>query len=89
VAETFDPQQGFDTFDYAIADGTSGASPLVAGVAALVRAVNPSLSYVDVRLAIRNSALRLGGTTGRNADYGYGLVDALAAVKAALPQPQQ
>jgi serine protease len=89
VAQTFDPQQGFDSFDYVFAAGTSESAPQVAGVAALVRAVNPSLSARDVRLAIRNTALRLGGTTGRNSDYGYGLVDALAAVKAALPQQPQ
>lgn len=86
VAQTFDPQQGYDQFRYEFWEGTSMATPMVAGVAALVRAVNPSLSAADVRLAIRNTALRLGGTTGRNNNYGYGLVDALAAVQAALAQ---
>jgi subtilisin family serine protease len=64
------------------------ATPMVSGVAALVRAANPSLGATDVRAAIRDTALRLGGTTGRNNNYGYGLVDALAAVKAALAQGQ-
>jgi subtilisin family serine protease len=62
------------------------AAPMVSGVAALVRAANPNLAALDVRLAIRDTALRLGGTTGRNNNYGYGLVDALAAVKSALAQ---
>ena len=58
---------------------------MVSGVAALVRAANPSLSALDVRIAIRDNAFHLG-SAGRNVYYGYGLVDALAAVKAALPQ---
>jgi serine protease len=89
VAQTFDPQQGYDQFHYEFWEGTSMATPMVSGVAALVRAANPSLSAMDVRAAIRDTALRLGGTTGRNNNYGYGLVDALAAVKAALAQQGQ
>lgn len=89
VAQTFNARKGYDSFDYFYPyQGTSMAAPQVAGVAALVRAANPDLSALEVRLAIRDTALRLGGTTGRNSNYGYGLVDALAAVKAALAQRQ-
>jgi serine protease len=83
VAQTFDPQQGYGEFNYAFADGTSGAAPLVSGVAALVRAVNPALSAADVRAAIRTTAFPLGAA-GRNTEFGYGLVDALGAVQAAV-----
>jgi serine protease len=85
VAQTFDPQQGYNSFDYVFAEGTSASSPMVAGVAALVRAANPNLSATDVRTAIRTTALHLG-SAGRNVYYGYGLVDAKAAVESALAQ---
>jgi serine protease len=85
VAQTFDPQQGYDSFGYVFAEGTSEAAPLVSGVAALVRSANPQLAALDVRLAIRNTAFHLG-STGRNIYYGYGLVDAAAAVQSALAQ---
>lgn len=83
VAQTFDPQQGFNSFSYGPEEGTSFSSPMVAGVAALVRAANPSLSASDVRTVIQSTALHLG-SPGRNKYYGYGLVDAAAAVEAAL-----
>jgi serine protease len=85
LVQTFDPQQGFDSFDYAFIDGTSGAAPLVSGVAAMVRAANSDLSASDVRAAIRDSAFHLG-PAGKNTEFGYGLVDAQAAVQAALAQ---
>jgi len=86
LAQTFDPQRGYDSFDYRFEEGTSMATPQVAGAAALVRAANPALGAADVRLTLRDTTLRLGGTTNRNNDYGYGLIDALAAVEAALAQ---
>jgi serine protease len=86
VAQTFNPQKGYDSFDYAFAEGTSESSPMVAGVAALVRAANPALSALDVRIAIRSTAMPLGSPAPRNNYYGYGLVDAKAAVESALAQ---
>jgi serine protease len=85
VAQTFEPDRGFDSFNYMWRAGTSFSAPQVAGVAALIRSVNPALSALEVRLAMREHTLHLGAE-GRNSYYGYGLVDALAAVKAALPQ---
>jgi serine protease len=85
IAQTFDPQRGFDSFGYTFWEGTSFSSPMVAGVAALVRAANPGLSATDVRTTLRSTAFHLG-STGRNVYYGYGLVDAAAAVESALAQ---
>jgi serine protease len=67
--------------DYDSFDGTSMATPHVSGVVALVRAANSKLTPAEVREAIRKSATQLG-----NADeYGAGLVNADAAVRAAMP----
>ncbi len=70
---------------YATADGTSMASPFVAGVAALVWGQHPTWTARQVRVALEDSALDLG-TEGRDNNYGYGRVDAYWAVRfAATP----
>ncbi|MBI2569427.1 MAG: S8 family serine peptidase [Candidatus Schekmanbacteria bacterium] len=67
---------------YSTYAGTSMATPHVAGVAALVRAANPGLSNQQVRDLLTSTATDLG-TAGRDNSFGYGLVDAAAAVDAA------
>jgi membrane-anchored mycosin MYCP len=64
-------------------DGTSGAAPIVAGVAALVRAAHPDLSAGNVINRILKTAIPVEGVD-RVPDplYGYGLIDANAAVTA-------
>ncbi|MEP4891388.1 MAG: S8 family serine peptidase [Aliiglaciecola sp.] len=64
--------------DYAYYNGTSMASPHVAGVAALVWANNPSCSASQVRSALATTAIDLE-TAGRDNQTGYGLVQAKAA----------
>lgn len=66
---------------YAVASGTSAASPHVAGVAALVRSVQPDLTSDDVKRIIRETATPLvnNPTTGSK----IGLVNAEAALSAA------
>jgi subtilisin family serine protease len=74
-------------------DGTSMATPHVAGVAALILSVNSCLTAQQVRDIIEQTAQKVGGysyttTTGRpngtwNNQMGYGLVDAYAAVQMA------
>lgn len=63
---------------YAYLDGTSMATPHVSGVAAIVWSANPSASNAQVRSALESTALDLGAA-GRDNDFGYGLVQALAA----------
>jgi serine protease len=70
-------------FQYVFSNGTSMASPHVAGVAALVLSVNPSLTASQVREVLETTALDLGAV-GRDDVYGWGLVDAAAAVREAL-----
>jgi hypothetical protein len=66
--------------EYAYLDGTSMASPHVAGVAALLWSSNPSLSANDIYNAMIETAEDLG-IAGRDDSYGYGLVDAVAALE--------
>ena len=70
--------QALDDY-YTRADGTSMASPHVAGLAALVLSLHPTYSVEEIRQALRTSAVDrgLGGVDG---DYGFGRVDAGAAV---------
>src|SRR5581483_2683899 len=60
-------------------DGTSFSSPMVAGVAALIRSVNPNLSIDDVTRDIDQSATNLG-PGGFDTSYGFGLLNAGAAL---------
>ena len=59
--------------------GTSMAAPHVSGTAALVRALHAVLSPAQVRSQIEQTATRLGGS-GFNPQFGWGLVNAAAAV---------
>jgi len=70
---------GIVRYEYVFANGTSMAAPHVAAVAALVLAANPSLSASDIRDVLETTARDLG-STGRDDDFGHGLVDAAAAV---------
>jgi membrane-anchored mycosin MYCP len=65
--------------------GTSGAAPIVAGIAALVRAAHPDLDADNVIERIIKTARPAGGAKVPDALYGYGLVDAAAAVSASVP----
>lgn len=64
------------------ASGTSFSSPIAAGVAALVMAAQPGLSASQVESVLYKSAVDLGAG-GRDIYFGYGRVDAAAAVGAA------
>ncbi|MGC5222868.1 S8 family serine peptidase [Micromonospora sp. DT81.3] len=67
--------------------GTSGAAPIVAGIAALVRAAHPSLDASNViNRIIATARPAAGSTTVPDPLYGYGLVDAGAAVTADVPR---
>ena len=69
---------------YVLWDGTSGATPLVAGVAALVRAAHPDLDAANVINRIVATA-KDAGKAGNDPIYGFGKVDAAAAVSAKVP----
>jgi len=71
---------------YAAYSGTSMATPLVAGCAAILLGANPTLTPAELAAALESTALDLG-TIGRDNDTGAGLPDLPAAV-AALPASQ-
>ncbi len=64
--------------------GTSAACPQVAGTAALILSVNPSLTQIEVRTILQQTATDMG-PIGFDNTYGYGRIDAHAAVLTVLP----
>lgn len=74
-------------------DGTSAATPHVAGLAGLIKSRYPVLSNVQIRRAIELSAARVGGLAyavqagfpngPRNEEMGYGRIDVAAALEEA------
>ena len=73
-------------------NGTSAATPMVSGVVALMLQANPNLTWRDVPLVLAKSARQVDpANTGwtnyggyhYNHEYGFGVVDATAAVQLA------
>lgn len=62
--------------------GTSFASPIVAGVIAMMESANPLLAPADLERLVEATAVDLGAN-GYDPHFGYGRVDAAAAVAAA------
>jgi type VII secretion-associated serine protease mycosin len=72
---------------YRVGTGTSDATAIIAGVAALVRSKFPQLSAEEVTNRMAATATDKG-KHGRDEEYGYGIVDPVAALTAdVLPQP--
>jgi hypothetical protein len=69
---------------YGLADGTSFATPMVAGVAALVLSHYPGLSPDEVRSRIEGTAIPMAGPddndNGINDYYGHGILNAAGAL---------
>jgi len=59
--------------------GTSAACPVVAGVAALVLSVDPSLTHSQVKNTLYNTAIDMGAS-GFDNNYGHGRVNAFGAL---------
>ena len=67
---------------YAYLQGTSMATAIVSGVAALIRHLNPDLPAADVVKLLKETARRPQGS-GWSPELGWGIVDARTAVDAA------
>ena len=73
-------------------NGTSAATPHVAGLAALLKYVNNALTAAQIRNTIETTAIDQVGdpaedTPGWDQYHGHGLIDAAAAVSAVVPPP--
>ncbi|MED4754643.1 S8 family serine peptidase [Brevibacillus choshinensis] len=73
---------------YAYMSGTSQATPFVSGVAALLKASEPALSVNELTNRLLNTAADLG-KTGRDNQYGYGLVNASRAIQSDSSHPTE
>ncbi len=62
--------------------GTSFSTPFTSGIAALCKAMNPDATTAQLTSYLTDTAIDLG-VTGKDDYYGYGQVDAYAAVLAA------
>lgn len=74
TAQLAKPADGYEKWD-----GTSMATPHVAGVAAKIWSHNPGWTASEIRQALTSTAQDLGAA-GRDNAYGYGLVQAQAAL---------
>ncbi len=87
--------QAIDGHYYAEFNGTSGATPIVAGAAGLMLSANPDLTEAQVREIIRQTADKVGPIpyiNGRNDSMGYGRLNVYRAVREAqerrtVPRP--
>ena len=69
--------------------GTSSATPLVAGICALLLSIKPTLTAVQVKKLIESTARRIGPSTaynsqGHSTEFGFGCINAEAAVEKLL-----
>jgi len=72
---------GYNASDLVTVNGTSYASPLAAGIAALMRSRDPEITPDEIA-AILFSTARDMGASGYDTGTGWGLLDAAAAVAA-------
>ncbi|MBC7466912.1 MAG: S8 family serine peptidase [Bdellovibrio sp.] len=70
--------------DYATFDGTSMATPHVAGVVALIKSANKNLTPAQVRTILATTSQAFAPEINTQNEYGKGLVQADKAVEAAL-----
>lgn len=82
---------GYNATDYTSTfSGTSAATPLAAGIGALVLSRNTDLTPADIRAILQNTTDKIGGNNGLtaydangfNQFYGYGRVNVESAVEA-------
>lgn len=66
--------------------GTSFATPYVAGLAALIKERYPELTAREIMRRIEKTAQRPGGEGGRNDLAGFGMINPVAALTAVIPE---
>ena len=73
--------------EYRIWSGTSGAAPIVSGMVALIRSLYPEMDAANVVNRVIQSATK-DGFENYSSAYGYGLIDAEAALNIELADIQ-
>jgi len=69
------------TYTYGLKQGTSMATPHIAGVAALMKSVYSNLTPAEFKRALRGDMITEDlGVAGRDDQFGHGLIDAHSAV---------
>jgi len=71
--------------EYRIWSGTSGAAPIVSGMVSLIRSLYPEMDAANVVNRVIQSATK-DGFENYSSAYGYGLIDAEAALRIELPE---
>ena len=74
--------------EYRIWSGTSGAAPIVSGMVALIRSLYPDIDAANVVNRVIQSATK-NGFENYSSAYGYGLIDAEAALNIELPNANE
>lgn len=85
AAETTDPNgEMYDPSGYVLVDGTSFSTPMVAGVAALLKAARPGLTVAQYRSLLINTGTQPTGLSGKAVTIqqaGGGTLNAFAALQ--------
>jgi subtilisin family serine protease len=81
IVSTSIPHFNPSASEYDVGDGTSFSAPIVAGIAALVKAKNPTLKNSEIIKILKSTATNIDSLNGRFAgQIGTGLVNAEAAL---------
>ena len=84
TSSTIDSSGSFHTHGYYESfNGTSASTAMVSGIASLLWSIDESLTAEQLKSILSQTATDLG-TTGYDTEYGYGLVNADAAVRRAM-----
>ncbi|MCC7297516.1 MAG: S8 family peptidase, partial [Bacteroidia bacterium] len=84
-ATTLKTQFNSQEFNWTMFSGTSMAAPHVAGIVALLLEANPTLTPQQIRDVLQQTAIRDKFTgADSNNNYGFGKVNAMGAIKAAI-----
>ncbi len=84
------PDPNLLTGRYLAAEGTSQAAPIVAGAVALLLESNPKLTGAQIKSYLTETAYKdefTGDLTAPNSSWGYGKLDASAAIQKVRPTP--